>query len=172
MKKSHRTSRAVFPFLFLLWCQINAGNFWRSYKWKCMMYFSDMIAQNITAPFTLSQRHDHERRFYENIHICHIFHCNRDHLCCNHIYFISSFGKIQSSLVNGDLWFLKVIWSKVLNLKHLSPFKSLWVWYLLQTARKIGAVKPVMSQFHEKLLNIFSHPPVPECQKTPGIGRH
>ena len=108
-------------FLFLLWCQINAGNFWRSYKWKCMMYFSDMIAQNITAPFTLSQRHDHERRFYENIHICHIFHCNRDHLCCNHIYFISSFGKIQSSLVNGDLWFLKVIWSKVLNLKHLSP---------------------------------------------------
>ena len=36
MKKYHRTSRAVFLFLFLLWCQINARNFWRSFEWKCM----------------------------------------------------------------------------------------------------------------------------------------
>ena len=61
---------------------------------------------------------------------------------------------------------------KVVNLKHFSPFKSLWGWYLLQTAGKKGAVTPMMSQFHEKLLNIFMHPPSPECRKTPGIGGH
>ena len=28
-------------FLFLLWCQINAGNFWRSYERKCMTTHED-----------------------------------------------------------------------------------------------------------------------------------
>ena len=54
MKKSHRKSRAVFLFL-LLWCQINAGNFCRSYKCKCMVAFPQPLSLSVIPGISMKQ---------------------------------------------------------------------------------------------------------------------
>ena len=42
-------------FLFLLWCQIIAGSFWRSYEWKCILY------------------NTYSSNFWSPLHFCFIF---------------------------------------------------------------------------------------------------